>query len=118
MKAAFSSLGAGLHLFLNASRLHVGRTLIALEERYRPPRWQDDDENTLWLDLLLSFVTVKNLYLTDEFVPRIAPALQELVGGRTTEVLPTLENIFQPWGPMHEGVERFVAARICALVIL
>jgi hypothetical protein len=30
---------------------------------------------------------------SDEFVPRIAPALQELVGGRTTEVLPALENI-------------------------
>lgn len=27
-------------------------------------------------------------------MPRIAHALQELVGGITTEVLPTLENIF------------------------
>jgi hypothetical protein len=48
-------------------------------------------------------------------VPRIAPALQELVGGETTEVLPTLENIslewFQPSGPLHEGIEKFVAAR-------
>jgi hypothetical protein len=51
-----------------------------------------------------------------EFVPYIAPALQELVGGRTTEVLPTLENIFlefQPSGPpLHEGIEKFVAARL------
>jgi hypothetical protein len=48
-------------------------------------------------------------------VPRIAPALQELVGGRTTEVLPFLENIFlegfQPSGPLHEGIEKFVATR-------
>jgi hypothetical protein len=60
-------------------------------------------------------LSVKNLYLSEEFVPRIAPALQELVGGRTTEVLPTLENIFledfQPSGPLHEGIEKFVAAR-------
>jgi hypothetical protein len=59
---------------------------------------------------------VKNLYLSNQIVPRIAPALQELVGGRTTEVLPTLENIFstvfQPSGHIHKGVERFVAARL------
>jgi hypothetical protein len=44
-------------------------------------RWQDDVENTLLLDLLRSFAAVKNLYLSDEIVPRIGPALQELVGG-------------------------------------
>ena len=41
-----------------------------------------------------------------------AAALQKLVG---TEVLPTLENIFlegfQPTGTVHEGIEKFVAAR-------
>jgi hypothetical protein len=88
--------------------------LYIVEDRY-PPHWQDDVENSLWLDVLRPFVAVKNLYLSEEFVPRIAPALQELVGGRTTEVLPTLENIFsrvfQPSGPIHKGVERFVAAR-------
>jgi hypothetical protein len=78
--------------------------------------WQDDVENTLWLDFLRSFVAVKNLYLSEDFVPRIAPALQELVGGRTTEVLPTLKNIFLREGfrsssPLHEGIEKFVAAR-------
>jgi hypothetical protein len=88
--------------------------LYIFENREYPLRWQDDNENTLWLDLLRSFVALKNLYLSEEFVPRIAPALQELVGGRTTEVLPTLENIFlegfQPSGPLHEGIEKFVAA--------
>jgi hypothetical protein len=43
-------------------------------------------------------------------VPRIAPALKELVEGRTTEVLSTLENIFlegfQPLGPFHDAVVR------------
>jgi hypothetical protein len=77
--------------------------------------WQDDVEDTLWLELLHAFAAVKNLYLPEEFVYRIAPALQELVGGRMTEVLPTLEHIFlegfQPSGPLHEGIEKFVAAR-------
>jgi hypothetical protein len=89
---------------------------LNIVEGYPPPRWHDDVESTLWLDLLRPFVAVKNLYLSGEIVPRIAPALQELVGGRTTEVLPTLENIFSrafwPWGRIDdEGVERFVAAR-------
>ena len=89
--------------------------LYILEVTYWPINWREDVENTLWLELLHPFSTVKNLYLCEEFMPRIAPALQELVGGRTTEVLPTLENIFlegfQPSGPLHEGIERFVAAR-------
>ena len=48
-------------------------------------------------------------------MPRIALALQELVGERTTVVLPTLKNIFvksfEPPGTLHEGLEDFVAAR-------
>jgi hypothetical protein len=89
--------------------------LYIFEDRRYPPHWQDDVENTLWLDLLHPFAAVKILYLSEELVPRIAPALQELVGGRTTEVLPALEDIFlegfQPSGPLHEGIEKFVAAR-------
>jgi len=89
--------------------------LYVVEDPYLRPRWQDDVENTLWLDLLRSFVAVKNLYLSEEYVPRIASALQELVGGRMTEVLPALEKIFlagfQPFEPLHEGIQKFVAAR-------
>jgi hypothetical protein len=90
--------------------------LYIVEDRYPPPHWQDDVENTLWLDVLRPFVAVKNLYLSEVSVPHIALALQELVGGRTTEVLPTLEKIFssvfEPQRPIHKGVERFVAARL------
>ena len=72
-------------------------------------------ENTQWLDFLEAFAAVKNLYLSREFAPRIAPALGELVGGRVTGVLPTLENIFiedfQPSGPVHEAIGEFVASR-------
>jgi hypothetical protein len=89
--------------------------LYISENQHWRPHWQDDVENTLWLDLLRPFVSVKNLYLSEEYVPRIAPALQELVGERTTEVLPTLENIFlrrfKTSEPLHEGIEKFVAAR-------
>jgi hypothetical protein len=79
------------------------------------PHWQGDFNNTLWLNLLRLFVAVKNLYLSEESVLHIAPALHGLVGGITTEVLPTLENIFlegfQPSEPLQEGIEKFVSAR-------
>ena len=79
------------------------------------PDWQDNIENALWLDLLRPFPAVRNLYLCEEFAPRIVPALRELVGGRTIEVLPTLQNIFleelQPSGPVQDGIRQFVAAR-------
>jgi hypothetical protein len=85
------------------------------EHPYPQPYWQGNIENTLWLELSHPFTTVKNLYLSRTFAPRIVPALQELVGGRTTEVLPSLQNIFleelEASGPVQEGIGEFVAAR-------
>jgi hypothetical protein len=82
---------------------------------YWRPCGQGDVVNTTRLDLLRSFVAVKNLYLSERFMRGIAPTLQELVGGRTAGVLPTLENIFlqglRPSEPLHEDIEKFVAAR-------
>ena len=58
---------------------------------------------------------MKNLYLSEEIALRIGPALQEFVKGRTTEVLPALQNIFleglEPSGLVQEGIGKFVAAR-------
>ncbi len=72
-------------------------------------------ENTLWLQLLRPFTPVKNLYLSKEFAPGIAAALQELVGDRIMEVLPSLQNIFvkglEPSGSLREDIGQFVAAR-------
>ena len=72
-------------------------------------------ENTQWLELLHPFTAVKNLYLSEEVARRIVPALQELVGSRTTEVLPTLQNIFLEGlglsGPVQEGIGQFVTTR-------
>ena len=64
-------------------------------EQYSQLVWKNDAiENILWLQLLFPFTAVKNLYLSKEFAPGIVAALQELVGSRTTEVLPRLQNIF------------------------
>ena len=78
--------------------------------------WQDDNEVMPWLGLLHPFTAVKNLYLSEQIATCIAPVLQDLVGSRSTEVLPGLENIFlegglESSGPVQEGIGQFVAAR-------
>ena len=79
------------------------------------PIWQDDLENNQWSELFHPFTAVKNLYLSLEFVPRIALALKELVGERITEVLPNLQNIFledhQVSGSVPEAMQHFIAVR-------
>ena len=53
--------------------------------------------------------------LSKEFTPGIAAALQELVGVRIIEMLPSLQNIFvegiAPLGPFLEYFEQFITAR-------
>ena len=75
---------------------------------------KDNIENTLWQELMHPFVAVKNLYLTEEFAPRIVPVLQELAVDRMAEVLPALRNIFVEGfelEPTQEGIRQFVDAR-------
>jgi hypothetical protein len=84
-----------------------------IERRYWRTVWTNDAiESTLWLQLSLPFTEVKNLYLFKEFAPGIVTALQELVGGRITEVLPSLQNIFveglEPSGPFQENIRRCI----------
>ena len=85
------------------------------EDSYWHPDWKDSIENRQWLDLLRPFMAVKDLYLSENFASRIVPALQELVGGRMTDVLPALQNIFlkgfDSSGSIQESIWRFVAAR-------
>jgi hypothetical protein len=73
-----------------------------------------DIEDTELLELLLPFTAVKNLYLSEPFMIPIAHALG-LTGGRITEVLPALQNVFlegfQPSKPVHEGIAQFISAR-------
>ena len=89
---------------------------LYIDHLYSPIVWENYSiENTLWLELLPPFTTVKNLYLSKEFAPGIAAALQELVEGRITEVLPSLQNIVvegpEPSGPFQENIGRFVTTR-------
>jgi hypothetical protein len=77
--------------------------------------WKENVENDQWLELLRPFAAVRSLYLSEEFQPDLASALQELVGGRTTEVLPSVQNVFlekfEPSGAFQEAIGQFVAAR-------
>ena len=66
---------------------------LYITNEYSDPPWEYD-ENALWSELLLAFTAVKDLYLSKELAPDIAAALQELVGARVIEVLPSLQNIF------------------------
>jgi len=80
---------------------------------------KDSIDNELWVELLHPFSAVKNLYLREKVASLVAPALQELVEGGTTEVLPTilpsLQNIFvrglESSVPVQEGIRQFVTAR-------
>ena len=67
------------------------------------------------MQLLLPFTGALNLYLSKEFAPGIAAALEELAGGRITEVLPSLQDIFveglKSSGLFQENIGQFVAAR-------
>ena len=97
------------------SSLHSPSTVedLYIDHRYSQLFWEDGAiENNLWLQLLLPFTAVKNLYLSKEFAPSIAAALYE---SRITEVLASLQNIFvemlEPSGPFQEFIGHFVAAR-------
>jgi hypothetical protein len=68
-----------------------------------------------WLELFHPFTAVTNLYISNKRAPRILSALEELVGGRTMEALPMLQNIYlegiQPSEPIQKDMQMFVAAR-------
>ena len=88
---------------------------LYIDNRYSDVVWKNEAiENNLWLQVLLPFTAVKNLYLCNEFAPIISASLQELGGGRT-ELLPSLQNIFvrrrKLSGSFQENIGQFVAAR-------
>ena len=89
----------------------VEHLYVILDERWD---WQDAVDNSQWLELLHLFTSVKGLYISQDIAPHIAPALQELVGERVTEVLPTLETIYLHGTPLEyvqEIIGQFVDAR-------
>jgi hypothetical protein len=71
--------------------------LSALQDLYivevpDPGKWEGDAET--WLGLLRLFTAAKSLYLSEQAVPSINSALQELVEVRTKEVMPVLQIFF------------------------
>ena len=68
-----------------------------------------------WLELFQLFIAVQSLYVSENLVPFVAAALQELTGGMAVEVLPALRILslegLQPSGPVQDGIGSFVAAR-------
>ena len=86
---------------------------LYIEHEYSQLIWNNNAiENALWLELLLPFTAVKNLYPSKGFALDIAVALKELVGVRITEVLPSLQNIFvEELEPFQKNIRQFAAAR-------
>ena len=113
MDQQFSSLAQVFTSFFPS--IYMMEHLYIYEPRYLSSQWQDDVKNTQWLEIFHPFTAVKNLYLSKVFASHIAPALQELVKERVTDVLPALECLlleeFQPSGHVQEGIGKFVAAR-------
>ncbi len=110
-----SSMAQVGNSFFPQALVHTVEHFYILENEFWRPIWQDDIENDQWLELLHPFTNVKDLHLSREFVPRITPALRELVGERVTEVLPALGTVCLEGplllGPVQEAIGQFVAAR-------
>ena len=101
---------------LNPSLHFISTVEVLYIEDEHHQNWKSEViENTLRLELLLPFTALKNFFLCDEFAPGIADDLQELVGARLTEVLPSLQNIFIDWleppRSFQENIRGFIAAR-------
>jgi hypothetical protein len=79
--------------------------------------WRGDIrvENNHWLELLRPFTSVKSLYLSQVIMPRIAHALQELVGESAAGVLPALQTLFLEdpnlSEPVLEALASFLSGR-------
>ena len=104
---------------LSTATVEILRLGDFVGSKYRDPYptffWKYDVEEDHWLEVLRPFTAVKSLCLSEELHLNIAFALQELVGGRMTEVLPSLQGIFldtfEPPGSFQEVIEQFVTAR-------
>jgi hypothetical protein len=98
-------------LFFPESFIPTVEHLYIYEAKHPELHWQDDIEDSQWLEVLRPFTAVKYLYLSREFTLCIVPTLQELAG----EVLPSLQNLFleglDPSRPVQGAIGKFVAAR-------
>ena len=87
----------------------VERLYICQSEDYRWGSWHHGIRRSHCLELLRYFTNVKDLYISGEITTFVIPALEKLIGERTTEVLPDLQNLF--FYLYKAVVEDFIAAR-------
>jgi len=89
------------------------KRLVIYADMYWGPRSSGGSESAPWLELLHSFATVKNMYLSGCLVPYVTPALQELSEEGVPEVLPVLRHVYigRSSNPAQEAMAQFVAAR-------
>ncbi|KAH9970668.1 hypothetical protein BJV74DRAFT_256993 [Russula compacta] len=97
--------------------LSTFETLNVRNVGFRPLRtyWEDDMENSQWLELFRPFTSVRYLSLSEEIVPLVGPALQQLAEESVTDVLPVLQKLrlqgLEPSEPIPKDIGQFVAAR-------
>ena len=77
--------------------------------------WECDKNDPQWLELLIPFVSMKTLYVSEGLGLYLASALGNLRGERVTEVLPALDNLFledlRSSGSVVETITPFVILR-------
>jgi hypothetical protein len=77
--------------------------------------WECDEDDPQWLELLIPFVSVKRLYVSEGLGLYLASALGKLCGETVTEVLPALDNLFleglRSSGVVEETIKSFVIMR-------
>ena len=102
---AFTSLFPSIFM---VERLYIYGTMSRLS--------QDDVEDIELLECFPAFTPVKYLYVLTAFAEIVfSPTLQEHVGERLTDLLPSLESLcleeVQPSEPLREAIGQFVGAR-------
>jgi len=80
-----------------------------------PQKWQYDTDHEPWLEILLRFTSLRELYVSNTMWPLLAPTLKQHTGESTLNVLPVLCDIFlgglEPSEPLPKAIGQFVAAR-------
>jgi len=75
----------------------------------------NDTVSSRFLELFEPFTAIRSLYVSEGLIPVIALALQQLIGERTTEVLPNLRDLFigrpESFELVQEATQPFVTAR-------
>ena len=78
------------------------------------PESTDGIESALWLELLNSFITVKDLVLFGSLIQYAAPALREITGEGGPKVLPALRHIFLGWFQINPSAREAIAQIVTA----